>query len=229
MTTFKEYIDEKYVAFIDILGFSDLVCRVETEDDFFKINIFNSIMSDYKQGIETGCFKGEKSILKLNFDYNVDVTFVSDCIILSSSNLTMLCSFAGFIQFSFLLSEGLTRGYITKGKICHYPNQNVIFGDAYIRAYKGEKNAIYPRIIIDNNILYEFKNPSIQKALYKDFDGLYCLHYLMKTPFDPEKSVDDSKKFVNSFIKKRKEEFKNNENILKKYLWLENYLNKNFK
>lgn len=227
MTTFEEYSNEKYIAFIDILGFSKLICEVKTERQFNSINIFNSMMHRIMKIIESP----EKPIEELPDEYkhltDMKVTFISDCIILTSDNPLLVYSYVSIIQALLIPAGYLTRGYLTKGKVCHEPENNLIWGEGYIRAYNGEKNAIYPRVVIDSKIIEDMTQADV-KSIQKDFDGLYYVHYLHENILKAYIMLKefDRIELIKDLIKEKIEEFKDNENILKKYLWLENYSNK---
>jgi len=86
----------------------------------------------------------------------------------------------------------LVRGAVTIGKV--YSESNMIFGDALVRAYELESSlAVYPRIIIDPEVLrvfeqttclkkdghdHETERPYIRNLLAKGDDGIYFVDYL---------------------------------------------------
>ena len=84
------------------------------------------------------------------------------------------------IENGFIIRGGLTLGDI------YYPDKNdgIFLGKAYLRAYELERKiAIYPRIIIDENVISEireldakpFGEGKIDDYIKKDYDGLYIL------------------------------------------------------
>ncbi len=140
MTQFKE----KFVGFIDILGFKDLVEKAEKEDDVSlrklleivaKLGNRNSLDFFKENGPQT-C-PSSKFIAK---DLDFQILQISDCAIISSE-----MSAAGIINLLIrfwsivleLMQDGiLCRGYITCGKVYHTENQ--IIGSGYHNAYISE-------------------------------------------------------------------------------------------
>ena len=133
---------DSLVAFIDVLGFSNLVY----DDDQSKIEkYFDYVLSDFKESLPS---KGFKYIL------------ISDSIVISCQkthkNLAELIFFLGKIQ-SQLFSKGiLLRGAVSFGEVYINKLNNIIVGAGLINAFKLEKQAIFPRIIVDRKFILEF-------------------------------------------------------------------------
>jgi len=144
---------ERYVAFIDILGFSEHVRRSErVADDAQKlINVLNKTARTW---IGT-------DLQPTHDDLGVDFrsTAFSDCIVLSEAVSPKALQYLLFrvSQFALdLLASGfLLRGAIAKGLLHH--SERVVFGPAFLNAYDSERNvAKYPRIIVDRGTHEDF-------------------------------------------------------------------------
>ena len=146
-----------YVAFIDILGFSTFVSKEEngekTDGLFSFINKFCYLFNTSK-------------------NLNVEVSFFSDSIVISSKKLKSLIV-PILLAESYLQNElGLLfRGGIAYGK--YYHKEGVTFGPAVIEAYKLENIAVYSRILIHKEIIVP---EDIDICYFRDIDGYWCIN-----------------------------------------------------
>jgi hypothetical protein len=91
--------------------------------------------------------------------------------------LVQFCTLATLIAASALRRGLLIRGGMTIGSLVH--TERVIFGEALVEAYLIEsRTAVYPRIVLSQHLADMFKSHSTPN-IYRGFDGLYCLNYLM--------------------------------------------------
>lgn len=187
--------EERYVAFIDILGFSNLVCKAESDPERLRriinivrnMDIFNGmaqfmdslpgdIAGDYKRMTRVSVFSDNIVISTKAVGFGLTLNFV-------------LCS----ILCNRLMHLGvLIRGGITKGLLVH--NSKVVVGSGLIKAYLIEsKVAVYPRVVIDDLVLDDARKIKgvVEGFLARDFDGLYYLHVLSTTfaTLEPEEGV----------------------------------------
>ncbi|WP_128100858.1 hypothetical protein [Paenibacillus sp. DCT19] len=203
----------KLVAFIDILGFSNLVSESATNVN--KAQMLLNSLKDIEAFIakEENLYRisesvGNNTVSKLKINY----TQFSDSIILSTdidvpemegrkfhniNNLMNICILISYLQARFLNEGVLLRGGLTWGPIFH--EKNICFGPAFIRAYRLESNfAINPRILIDPDIT----SLKLIPAEYHDYD-LYP--YLMENNFKGHiflKDEVDENYFVNFMLLK---------------------------
>ena len=149
-----EILKDAYVAFIDVIGFKNLVC------------------SDNKQKLDTIFEK-----TKLAFDMydeqkeNIKKFILSDSIILAiepgdhkKDRFKMILTASRNLQ-AFLAVEGiLVRGAISQGDF-QYENWGkygkIFYGKGFISACELEKKAVYPRIILDPRLIPNFANDKI--------------------------------------------------------------------
>jgi hypothetical protein len=139
----KGNLQDKYVAFIDVMGFSNLVNKgsIDNLESYFtEITKILYDMSFVKSEIQS--------------------LLISDSIILiapdNSYSFRQLLTAIRRIQSSLLLKKILIRGAVSFGQIYYDPYKNIIVGKGYIKAYLLEGEAIYPRIIIDPSIIKKF-------------------------------------------------------------------------
>lgn len=175
----REY-KECYIAVLDLLGFKSALKTYNCEEI---ASFFDEINEEYTISYT----KTGKPIIDKN-EIHIKVMSDSICIFIDSSienALSALIATCDYLQIRMLrLKEPmLSRGAIVKGKI--YNNNDILFGEGFVRAYyMQEDEAIYPRVIIDKDIIegYKCNNEADQKyidlLLTRDFDGYYFSDYL---------------------------------------------------
>ena len=224
--------EKRLVAFLDLLGFKELVSRFPEEPKLFDwtLSILNATKSQ------------EKMVYGFPEDLNVQMEFTafSDTVVLSSRIPEDPINMALF-QVAFTCSLFLRAGLLARGAIVEnylYHKENIIIGQGLIEAYQQEKIAIYPRIIVSKNIVDKFneeiKVPELTEKINKwsstlirkDIDGRYFIdtlysipHVIFKDEFIP--FLESTKKI----IKMRIENNENNETVLQKYEWFKHYFN----
>jgi hypothetical protein len=149
---------DRYVAFIDILGFSSHVHQSEHSPSEAEklVRIMNRISERWSYP----ALQSTHEVLGEDFKSQS----FSDCTVLSEAAtpkglhylLLMVTQFA----LDLLANGFLLRGGIAKGPLHH--SDNAVFGPAFLKAYDLEQNiAEYPRIIVDQNTHQDFNlNPS---------------------------------------------------------------------
>ncbi len=152
-------------------------------------------------------------------------------------------------NFYFLNKNLYLRGGISSGY--HYQDDNIIFSEGLNQAYELEtKKAVYPRIILDENLVQTFKRLwknqkenlrdfGIDKLLVKDWDGTTFINpfKLIQTMGvnTPQEIISESKSQIAQYeqnfyktrlqdIKNNIQKYENNKKIQTKYLWLEELL-----
>ncbi len=218
-----------YVAFLDILGFSNLVLQENTIEDLNKMINFV-----YKF----------RYLLKTSDDLNVKIEFFSDSIVMtvddtSNKGLEQLLTAIRIASLAlYQYTELFFRGGITKGLYHHAPS--TAFGPGIIRAYQLENEAKYPRIIIDSDLLVG--SPLCDESLTdyleieKDNDGKY--YYNCFVDYCRNNSIVGKKPTVNevyeSYCTEREKLIYLYKkyiytNVIDKYIWLVNSYNKTIK
>lgn len=181
--THKHPYEERIVAFIDILGFSSLIKRAETEPSI--LDRLLSALHEVRNYTVLGNEMNQPSKGNpVDFFYNMfRMTTFSDCMVLSSKNnliglgLITLCS---AVICNRLIHQGIfTRGAISRGKLLH--TDDVVVGAGLVEAYKLESSAaVYPRVLIADCLINDLELLAKQGGSIdlrrQDFDGLWHIH-----------------------------------------------------
>lgn len=222
----KENLAQKFVAFIDVLGFSNLVNRGNVAN---LESYFEKITEELKK------IKDDKG--------KIDYLLISDSIILitpdSLTGLKDMIHAVRRIQSALLWRKILLRGAVSFGEVYFSEERNIIVGKGYIKAYLLEKEAKFPRVMIDPEIIRKIgpdrvgflntlhHNPYPQiddQLIYRrsDFsmiaDDCIFIHYANKTVKARE---------INRNIAKVYENISDNlyadQSLYLKYVWLRDY------
>jgi hypothetical protein len=229
--------EDRVLAFIDILGFSHSVSKtmengVENPNETTKIsNLLKNV--DFHLNFDKEHFDGTPYNSKI-------VNQFSDTIIISYSMTQEAGIFNIVTDISFLSASALQSGFLLRGAIvCDkiYHTEERIFGPALIKAYEMEKHlAIYPRIILDDNIIDIAKSypishhdpeteiKFIEHFILKDFDGLNYINYF--NAIESEEGFEVMPEYFNCLRKIINEmEAINNTSVKSKYLWIKKKYN----
>ena len=161
-------LNERIVAFIDILGFESLVRDLEKDERLHQR--LQYALQDIKR-------VKISSLTENTAQKDLEVSVFSDCVAISAErdNYHGVIWTAIHLQSSLLVLGILTRGGISKGGLVH--EDDILYGEGMIKAYKLEsKAAIYPRILIDLEII-ELTNEYYRSVFFQqDMDGLWYLN-----------------------------------------------------
>jgi len=174
--------EERFVAFIDIVGFKDLIKR--------SIGPIRSVTpAEIREALEVPQPIGSDKIILSQIgdisDSGHRMATFSDCIAITTipteKGLMHLLHHVSQIGFKLIRMKILCRGGITRGLIYH--DDKAIFGPAMINAVEMEKNdAKYPRIILNSDIVQYGHQSTINKIfkrfVLEDDDGWYFVHTL---------------------------------------------------
>lgn len=229
----QQYVP-RYIVFIDILGFKNLVEESTRNEDQLK-NIHRALK--YISEIKQENAEGQLSLR----EQGEEVTVFSDSIVISMPVSERnagwyLMDKVIFIQMQLMYLGICIRGGMTVGELYH--NDNIVFGPAMNEAYGLESNcAIYPRVIVDSKYLTTAYNNGYNSQaeeqrhfesymVKKDRDGNYYVDFISQ-----EQNVDDTEEYID-FLEKAKDliirnlaQYNNKPQILMKYEWLKNYFN----
>jgi hypothetical protein len=171
-------LESRIVAFIDILGFRDLISRMgDGETELLKtvLSAFDAVERTEKQTYD--------DIGRLMMPTK-EMTFFSDCIAISDleENFFRVVLAARSLHVHLLFGGILTRGAIACGSTYH--KKRIIFGEGLNRAYELERRAaVYPRIIVTDEIRMKLEkadaeipvNISFLPMLTRDHDGVWFI------------------------------------------------------
>lgn len=218
-------LSRSIIAFIDILGFKELINSKDPDKNLNKI--YSSFLKCFN---ETTAF----SIATIKtFSDNILFVFPE----VEEGNLGSIFITLSALQRELLLEGFVIRGAITVGEI--HVGDNIIFGKGLVDAYNLEsKSAIMPRIILSSEAMIlcqeylkcyarEFDDP-YAKSLLQDVDGFWFLNYLDNPSDDYEFYTDCEEGYLLShklFIEKRLEKYSSDIRVFEKYVWLANYHN----
>ncbi len=140
--------DNRFVAFIDILGFKDLVMRSSHKEIFEKLKN----ISEIKKGLEN-FNKNQKKI----GDAEIHIVSFSDSIVIfsKSDDFNNLGYF--LVATSWLFAKAIEKrvplkGGIAYGEISLDRKKQIYFGQPIIDAYEMEENVDYMGVVAHNSI-----------------------------------------------------------------------------
>lgn len=254
MTKDEIKYERRIVAFIDILGFKEIV--KQSEQDTTKIELLYSVL-DFLKGWETSD-KWDLKFVEIeedaqkkgvdNFDIRgkTNTTSFSDSIVVSvkvNNNVNEMTStlVANLAYIGALLVEKgiLFRGGLTIGNIIHNDN-GTVFGQALIDAYQLEtKSAKYPRIVLSDKLTKELNYPiDTKKNRYpyhqyigRFSDGCIGFHQMIYYQVIESWTQMTSEKMISSLANVRKtiidglDNSFENPDVFEKYRWLKEQYN----
>jgi hypothetical protein len=221
---------KRLILFIDILGFRDFIKNTQQNycdeiSDF--ISLINSLHSDLNLNPDTD-IRQQMKLLSLE---NTSISQFSDSIVISTDAIIPEQFEQLIMDVINIISTGYYYGFIFRGAITFgeiYHENNSMFGPGFIRAFDLEqKLAIYPRVVIDNNV-FESSNVNFESS---------CLEGIIKIDSDGVKYIDpfmgivrkygdsDIREIIISKIEQILLRINTVDDFIKpKYVWLQNKL-----
>jgi hypothetical protein len=182
---------DRITAFIDILGFKDLVKQTTDQKDPITAQKKLDTLFDVVEYVND-YFRLSRD--EIGFTQNTKVTLFSDSIVVSidkANSIGVLEIFTALkkLQIHLIHDKILLRGGIVHGKLIH--KEDMLLGPALISAYYLESSsALYPRIVIDPKVMaiyarrdgkriskLRIKNYDYHKTFAQDFDGTCYIDY----------------------------------------------------
>jgi hypothetical protein len=169
--------DARFVGFVDILGFADLVRRAD-RDATLRLRVIEALQT---VRVTAPPGPGETDLRMQNF---------SDSVILSAlptaTGLWHLLLSLDALAWNLLQIGVLIRGGVSIGGMHH--DDEIVFGVGVIDAYRLESViAKFPRVVVSKSVLeradqfaaeHEAWNALRSARLRRDTDGVWFLHYL---------------------------------------------------
>lgn len=222
---------ECYIAFLDILGFKELINTQTFEKilEIFRAVSGEEVTSDY--GYKLAFYKATDCEDDENAQYNdallrTNVYAMSDSIVVSVPcspfSLEALVDVCLFLQIRLydLDKPIFLRGAVAKGMF--YSNKFVAFGKGMVDAYLYQENySIYPRTILSQNLVNEISSDGYKgtKVVQDQHDGYWYIDYMNEYLGGHDKTDSECQKFrklideyVNGYYDAR---------IREKYFWLD--------
>lgn len=164
----NESYEERYLAFIDILGFANIVHRSQSSTAAVT-QLFEALseISDKAKAVRSGQLK-------------LEVTSFSDTVVISTpvgdADLLHLLQVIDGFCYGLLMRNMLFRGAMVRGNILHKPD--LIFGPALVDAYKLETSiSFHPRVMLRTDV-YNAADTSAGTIKEK------ILHYIVTDAYD---------------------------------------------
>lgn len=198
-----------FVAYLDILGASKYM-QDNSEQFLNDLNvIYENAMNDV---IFTNVLSKKDIAIKIFSDNILIAVKTTKQDIDRQSKLVKIINLVGNLYCNALRLGYLVRGSITEGKF--YRNKTFVYGKALVEAVKlEEKIAIYPRVIIQDNLV-----SLIPQYIAQDSDRKYYLNcFIFTKTFD---NTTFKLRILNQLTK-----CSNNEEITQKIMWLVTYFN----
>lgn len=163
----KKKTEECYVASLDLLGAKNMILNDDADTHL------NHIYNIYKSWERIRNVDGYFGKLK--------VKIFSDNILIACNvedgNLEKLLEYVADMAEHFLKNGYKIRGGISKGRL--YIDDLMVWGSGLVNAYILEsKCAIYPRIILNAELLGKITNRTKDELIVLDSDGYYYMNYI---------------------------------------------------
>jgi len=218
----REYKD-CYIAYLDILGFKNLLKRSCDNLCEYIATLFDRIQEEYYVTVNTtGRHLVNQSLIKQKIMSDSICFYVDASVPNALAGLIATCDYFQ-VRLSRQNDPLLVRGAIVRGKL--YAENDVVFGQGFVDAYMmEEKTAKYPRIILTKALikqcccLDENGWDYIKRFTYDDDDAFVTVDYLYLY-YGLSHEKDDWKRFAAYVFDKVEEE--TDASIKEKYLYLQ--------
>lgn len=220
--TVQDEYKERYVAFLDLLGFKALVCAAEeNEREHDRLREALKILN------ETLC-----CVPKLGFRF----TYFSDCIIISSDvTPDALCAIFSSVETlarNLLQYDVLLRGAVTRGGAFH--SSQYVYGSAVSRAaVMEEKQAKFPLVLLAPEVYQDAAErwPHLLQWVEVDGPDRHFIHYLISYAIYHQQPklpgtviLDDDAKRIAFYVSRRL--LNDTDGVRAKAEWFQTYWNR---
>lgn len=218
---------EKVVAFLDILGFRQLVLQSREQAK----SVICRLNSALDHAIQCLSLEGGPNWFSIKL--------FSDCFCITCNDLAddlwLMFTELGFLQW-YLATQGIfIGGGLSFG--AHYENDKIIFSEGLVRAYDLQSHDPYPRILIDQKLVEHIElqpqnhcREELLRYMIRGQDGAVCLDYLERiADFDHyagnlDETLEEHKKAILEQVSLNR----SSPSVLDKYRWLASYHNFKF-
>lgn len=179
MATYRE----RYVAFLDILGFSELISFSVGQNASITVDQIRSILEVPEPVGKEQIVLGRIGDISMS---GHRLTAFSDCIIITTDvteqGLIHLLQHVEKIGFRLARLGALYRGGIARGLVYH--DEQYVFGPAVLDAYELEKRAQMPRVLLSDSVIQagcsaaEPVKTIFSRCIRTDSDGEAFVNYL---------------------------------------------------
>lgn len=196
--------EKRIVAFIDILGFSNII---EEYDNNIQSNILNELHDTLESAVKIAIQNITDQNIETEIREYIEYRMFSDCICISIPYIeygndflvqfNSIAMIARIYQFAMMQKGFFVRGGISIGS--YYSDKNMIFSGGLVSAYKLEQKAKYPIIIIDKTIIGKLINDYAENSVGVFFDKIFIFdpNEPDKVFLNPFEILDNSNKYFN--------------------------------
>jgi len=178
----KKKLSEYIIAYFDILGYKNNVINLsELEENELIMKIERSVKKIYK---ETKIPEEAFSVKVYSFSDNFLIAVKIKNIEFYFSEFAYLVEILQNIQHELTIMHGLfIRGGLIKGQL--YAGKNFVYGKGLINAYEIEdKLSVYPRIVVDRQLLNELLSLFPYECSVGDNDFLIIFNDLLAHQYE---------------------------------------------
>lgn len=197
----------RYIAFLDILGFKDLILRSTGNAPNVTVDEIRSILDVPKPAGEEQIVLGRIGDISKSCHR---LTAFSDSVIITTDEteqgLMHLLQHVEKIGFRLARLGTLYRGGIANGLVYHGGHQ--VFGPAVIEAIEIEKQAVFPRVVLSVPVVNAGRSAAepvstiFRRCTRTDIDGVVFVHYLrvLRTITDSDGPLPDDLRVLHASI-----------------------------
>lgn len=180
--------EDRYVAFVDILGFKEMILQSERANNVAQLaTALDVTFASSTHAVVLEELKSQEA------DVDLRVNTFSDFVVASTkptaAGLSVLLYVIWTLSTGWLSSRILCRGAITRGKVLHRvvtssTKPTMVFGPAFVEAYKLESTvADFPRIILSKSVRHDWASykqdallgEQIPMLVHRCDDGPHCV------------------------------------------------------
>jgi hypothetical protein len=218
--------EDRLVAFLDILGWSDLIRRSATDDVVLAQMALSMTAIKKMEALARQQFTGVSS--------SWQVSQFSDTLVVSTAaqplSAIILAFYLGTVCQTMLENGHYVRGAIVRGKVFH--RESVLYGPALLEAYRIETEvAKYPRIVLtpqamslmqrSTEPLADLLETGGQHPFFAvDADGLHYLDFLCH--LGRESTIHQAR----AWVEQQRDRDRENLNLYAKHSWMLSYLDR---
>jgi len=247
----KYKYEDRIVAFVDILGFRDILTKtvdkdgndIQSQIDLIT-DAYNSIRDVWD--LDDDKYENYPALKEAHEEIKTKskkITIFSDSIVISFLQKERSEIFYTLLELKWmimrLVSKGiLCRGALSYGKMIH--NDKFLFGPALVEAYLTEsKAALYPRIIVSRELIQmagtyrssqhdpKTEIEYVKKLLKEDTDGMFYIDYFLGAQSELDDPENDFPSYVNDVSDVVRKGVRSTRPDVKiKYMWMRDKINK---
>lgn len=219
----SEYFQERLVAFLDVLGFSNRVREAERDCELFERSL--TALRQLGKGPPWWATAPASDLVSTSFSDNIVISSATD-----KTSVNALLQSVAYLAMRIPDWGSVLRGGVHVGLLYHEPG--IVFGQAMISAYELAENvAIYPRVVVSKQAEALLSQLSLSaEFLTTDTDGQRFVDYFsyyskLAVARNQVTGLREHLRSLHAVLYWRLSN-EGDPDILKKYKWLAAYYNK---